>query len=45
MQGASDHPRCLFAYETRQLKSLLDRDRIRWLIWSYLAENLGIPEN
>jgi len=34
MQGASDQPRCWFAHETRQLKNLLNGDRVIWLLWS-----------
>lgn len=45
MRGVSDQPGCLSAYETKQLKNLLDGERVRWLLWSYLAEKRVRPEN
>lgn len=45
MRGVSGQPRCLSAYETKQLKNLLDGERVRWLLWSYLAEKHVRPEN
>lgn len=45
MRGASDQPRCLFAYKRRQLKSLLGGERVRWILWSFLTEKLVMPEN